>query len=77
MFRNPEGGHSGAMIEKCGLKGLRVGGAEVSPQHANFIVNVGGATTNDVLTLVDLIKQKVKEKTGHDLHMEVRKIPYE
>jgi len=77
MFRNPEGGHSGSLIEQCGLKGTRIGGAEVSPVHANFIVNRGKATAQDVLNLVALIQKRVKEDTGHELEMEVRKIPYE
>jgi len=77
MFRNPQGDHSGALIEHCGLKGTRVGGAEVSLMHANFIVNTGGATAQNILDLVTLVQKRVKEKTGHDLHMEVRRIPYE
>lgn len=76
VFRNPEGASAGALIQQVGLKGTRVGGAEVSLQHANFIVNREGATAADVLALVSLVKQRVKEETGYDLEMEVRVIPY-
>lgn len=62
---------AGYLIDKAGLKGARVGGAIVSDVHANFIVNDGTATTQDVLDLVDLVKTKVKEKYGVDLVMEV------
>jgi UDP-N-acetylmuramate dehydrogenase len=59
MFKNPPGGHAGRMIDECGLKGLRVGGAHVSTKHANFIVNDGGASATDVLRLVDLVRSRV------------------
>jgi UDP-N-acetylmuramate dehydrogenase len=77
VFRNPDCRHAGALIDMCGLKGLRVGGAMVSPIHANFIVNVGGATSNDVLTLIEIIQSKVKEKTGIELESEVRVIAFQ
>ena len=77
VFRNPSGGHSGALIEQCGLKGVRIGGAEVSPIHANFIVNADHATTQDILDLAELIQKRVKEQTGETLQMEIRAIPYE
>ncbi len=76
VFRNPRESSAGALIEKCGLKGKQVGGAEVSLQHANFIVNKGGATARDVLELVEYIQQTVKEKADVDLEMEIRVIPY-
>lgn len=76
MFRNPQAGSAGALIETCGLKNLSVGGACVSPMHANFIVNKGGATAKDVKELAELVKKMVKEKKGIDLEMEVRHIPY-
>lgn len=75
-FRNPEGNFAGALIEKCGLKGLKVGGAEVSMLHANFIVNKGEASREDIRVLIKLIKEKVKEKEGVDLEEEVCFIPY-
>ena len=76
IFQNPKECSAGALIEKCGLKGLKIGDAEVSDIHANFIVNKEKATSDDVLNLIDLIKIKVKETSGQDLHSEVRYIPY-
>lgn len=77
VFRNREQGGTGALIEKCGLKGLRVGGAEVSDLHANFIVNKGQAKAQDVLDLIEKIRAVVREKTGEELEMEMRPIPYQ
>jgi UDP-N-acetylmuramate dehydrogenase len=77
VFRNPDNGHSGALIEQCGLKGKKIGGAMVSEQHANFIVNTGGATASDALKLIRLIQEQVRLQTGRQLKMEVRYIPYE
>lgn len=77
VFRNPENHSAGALIEKSGLKGTRIGGAEISLLHANFIVNKGGATASDILALASLVKNVVKEKTGIELEMEMRCIPYE
>lgn len=74
VFRNPQAGSAGALIQQCGLKGRRVGGAEVSTLHANFIVNKGGATSQDVLALAEEVKKSVKEQTGIELEMEVRHI---
>lgn len=74
VFRNPPANSAGALIQQCGLKGMRVGGAEVSTLHANFIVNREGATSQDVLALAEEVKKTVKEKTGIDLEMEVRYI---
>lgn len=75
VFRNPSSHSAGALIQQCGLKGKRIGGAEISSLHANFIVNRGGATSKDVLMLAEEVKKIVKEKTGIDLEMEVRYIP--
>ena len=72
VFKRPEGHFAGALVEGCGLKGLTVGGAQVSPKHAGFIVNIGGATCADVLELVRRIQEKVKADTGVDLEMEIR-----
>ncbi|MBI3236224.1 MAG: UDP-N-acetylmuramate dehydrogenase [Chlamydiales bacterium] len=76
IFRNPTSFSAGALIQQAGLKGYRIGGAEVSTMHANFIVNKGSATAKDVLHLAEHIKNTVKEKTGQDLEMEIRYIPY-
>jgi UDP-N-acetylmuramate dehydrogenase len=70
-FRNPEGDHAGRLIEAVGAKGWREGGAEVSPLHANFIVNTGGASARDVATLLARVRRAVEEKFGVDLHLEV------
>lgn len=74
IFKNPPGDFAGRLIEACGLKGRRVGGAEVSPKHANWIVNVGGARAADVLELVDIVRAEVKGRHGVDLDMEVKVI---
>jgi UDP-N-acetylmuramate dehydrogenase len=74
-FRNPKSHSAGALIEQCGLKGKRIGGAEVSTMHANFIVNKGEATSKDILELVEEVKRAVKEKTGLELEMEIRYVP--
>ncbi|MEC0330345.1 UDP-N-acetylmuramate dehydrogenase [Paenibacillus macerans] len=71
VFRNPPGDHSARLIEAAGLKGLKVGGAEVSTLHANFIVNTGQATAEDVLALMEQIKASVEDKFGVNLVPEV------
>lgn len=71
-FKRPVGHFAGKLIEDAGLKGTRIGGAEVSPKHAGFIVNVGDATANDVLSLVELIKEKVMSLYGVKLECEIR-----
>jgi UDP-N-acetylmuramate dehydrogenase len=73
VFRNPEAAVSaGALIDRLGLKGERVGGAVVSPVHANFIVNAGGATFSEVESLIDRVRRRVHDASGHDLVLEVR-----
>jgi UDP-N-acetylmuramate dehydrogenase len=72
VFKNPEGYHAAALIESMGLKGHRSGTAQISEKHANFIVNLGGATANDILSLIELMRLKVKEALGIDLVTEVR-----
>jgi len=71
VFKNPEGDYAGRIIEELGLKGYQIGGARISEKHANFIVNTGDATAKDVLTLIELIKQKVFLKKGIVLKEEV------
>jgi UDP-N-acetylmuramate dehydrogenase len=70
-FRNPPGDHAGRLIEAVGAKGWREGGAEVSPLHANFIVNTGGASARDVATLLARVRRAVDERFGVELHLEV------
>jgi UDP-N-acetylmuramate dehydrogenase len=72
VFRNPEGDHAARLIESCGLKGYTVGGAQVSPKHANFIVNVGGAKASDIEAVIDHVQATVAGKTGIALVREVR-----
>jgi UDP-N-acetylmuramate dehydrogenase len=76
IFRNPEGKSAGALIDQCGLKGMGIGGAKVSEIHANFIVNQGGASANDVKRLIQLVQEKVLEQTGVCLETEIRTIDY-
>jgi UDP-N-acetylmuramate dehydrogenase len=71
-FVNPPGDHAGRLIEAAGLKGHRIGNAIFSPVHANFVSNLGGATAADVLALMRLARDRVKERFGVDLTTEVR-----
>lgn len=70
VFRNPEGLSAGKLIEDIGLKGYTIGGAQVSEKHANFIINTSNATYEDIISLIDYIKEKVKEKYNIDLILE-------
>lgn len=72
VFRNPPGNHAAKLIEGCGLKGKRIGGAQVSEKHANFIVNVGEATAADIENLINEVRATVQQQTGIDLHPEVK-----
>lgn len=72
VFRNPPGGHAARLIEGCGLKGKRIGGAQVSEKHANFIVNAGEATAADIEELIKEVQAAVESKTGVRLQPEVR-----
>ena len=72
VFKRPEGHFAGKLIEDCGLKGLTVGGAQVSQKHAGFIVNIGGATCEDVKRLIEQIQATVLQQTGVKLECEVR-----
>ena len=72
MFKRPPGHFAAALIDQCGLKGLTVGGAQVSEKHAGFVVNRGGATCADVLELVRQVKEEVLRQTGVELEMEVK-----
>ena len=72
VFRNPKGDYSARLIEACGLKGTRIGNAQISEKHANFIVNLGGAKTQDVFALIDLMQVEVKNKFNITLEREVK-----
>lgn len=71
VFKNPEGDHSGRLIDACGLKGTRKGGAVISEMHANFIMNEGNASSADIRYLIELARSKVKEQFGIELEEEV------
>ena len=70
-FKRCEGHYTSQLIDEAGLKGLRVGGAEVSEKHAGFVINRGGATARDVLALIEKVKAKIKEKYNLDIECEV------
>lgn len=72
IFVNPKPEAAGRLIEECGLKGRQIGQAQISPHHANFIVNLGGARASEVLTLIKLAKKAVKEKFRIDLELEIQ-----
>lgn len=71
-FKRPEGGYAGALIEAAGLKGFAIGGAQVSEKHAGFVVNIGGASFNDVIRLIEHIRQTVYNSSGITLEPEVK-----
>lgn len=77
MFKNPPGDSAGRLIDISGLKGYRIGGAEVSTVHGNFILNIDNATAADVLNLVAHIQQQVREKTGISLQTEVKRLGFD
>ena len=77
VFRNPEGDAAGRIIESLGLKGLKKGGAQVSSKHANFIVNTGGASANDIRELIMFVKENVKDNYGIDLKVEQEFVNWE
>lgn len=70
VFKRPEGVYASQLIDQAGLKGARIGGAQISEKHAGFIVNVGGATCRDVLDLVELCRATIRERFGYELELE-------
>lgn len=74
MFKNPPGDYAGRLIEAAGLKGHRVGGAMISPKHANFFVNDGSASAEDVERLVALARRRVRERFGVELQLEIERL---
>lgn len=73
-FKRPEGNYASALIEQCGLKGLRCGGAQVSEKHAGFLINAGDATCADVCELIERVKKEVRQQTGYQLECEVKRL---
>ena len=71
IFKNPRGIHAGMLIDQAGLKGTRIGNAEISDRHANFVIAHKGASSNDVLRLIDLARSKVTEQFGVDLEIKI------
>jgi UDP-N-acetylmuramate dehydrogenase len=71
-FKRPEGNFAGTLIEKTGLKGLTVGGAQVSEKHAGFVINAGEAKCRDILDLMDAVRERVFRETGVELEPEVK-----
>ena len=76
-FKRPTGYFAAKLIDDCGLKGFTVGGAQISKKHAGFAINIGGATSKDMLSLMDSVKNTVLEKFGVTLEAEVIYVPYE
>jgi UDP-N-acetylmuramate dehydrogenase len=72
VFKNPPGESAGRLLEAAGLKGARVGGAEIAQKHANYIVNVGGATSDDVLRLIEIARERVLRELGVQLELEIQ-----
>ena len=70
VFMNPEGAHAGRLIEQAGCRGLRLGGAEVSEKHGNFIVNRNNASPDDILRLIEIVRERVSRKFGITLELE-------
>ena len=70
VFKNPDGLSAGKLIDECGLKGYKVGGAQISKKHANFIINLDNATSSDIISLIEIVKEKVKKEKGIDLELE-------
>ncbi len=71
IFKNPRGVSAGALIDRAGLKGFRIGGAVISEKHANFVIAEKGCKSGDVLCVIEVIKQKVREQFGVDLELEI------
>ena len=76
-FKRPEGHYAGALIDEAGMRGFRVGGAMVSEKHAGFVVNVSGATAEDVRGVIRGVQEAVMEKSGVKLEPEVRMLGFE
>ena len=77
VFKNPDGASAGKLIDEAGLKGAKIGGAQISSSHANFIINTGDAKAKDVLDLIKLAQTKVYEKFNIKLELEVKLLGFE
>ena len=73
-FKRPEGHFAGQLIDQAGLRGYRIGGAQVSEKHCGFVINRGGATAADVVNLCDEVRRRVREMSGVELELEVKHI---
>lgn len=71
VFKNPPGDFAGRLIEACGLKGYRIGGAMISPMHGNWVINTGSATAGDIMALIDLMRERVWEEFEIELELEI------
>jgi UDP-N-acetylmuramate dehydrogenase len=71
MFKNPPGDYAGRLIEAAGLKGYRIGHTQISPVHANFFQNLGGASATDMVALIKIARQAVEDKFGISLELEI------
>jgi len=76
IFKNPEGRSAGLLVYQCGLSGTKKGQAQISDKHSNFIINLGGASAEDVLSLVNLMQKKVKEKFNITLEQEIQRVGF-
>jgi UDP-N-acetylmuramate dehydrogenase len=74
MFKNPVGDYAGKLIEATGLKGTRIGNAEISPLHGNFFLNHENTKAEDIRALIELVQKTVKEKEGIELELEIELI---
>lgn len=76
MYKNPPGNFAAKLLDEAGMKGTRAGGAQISDRHANFIVNLGDATANDIIELIKLSRKSVREKFGITLELEVKLVGF-
>jgi UDP-N-acetylmuramate dehydrogenase len=74
VFKNPPGERAGKLIDEAGLKGMQVGGAQVSPMHANYLINAGGATAREMLEIIQLVRTRVMDSYGVNLELEIKVI---
>jgi UDP-N-acetylmuramate dehydrogenase len=77
IFKNPPGDHAARLIQECDLKGMRVGNAEISHLHANFIINLGDASAHDVLALIDIARNTVRDRFSVELELEIKLVGFE